>query len=288
MITEDEYKSKIREFHGDSIIVFSKFRGLDKPILVKSKYGILRYSKANQLFRCKPNIKSALNKTEYFMNMLNDKYPNIYNLIHPESEYINMKTKMLFSTKFGIVSIPPDSLYSGHIPTIRAAVNRKEYFKNMLLYLYDNKYDFIVNSTDRHKGRVILICPIHGEVSVDNDHIFNGCGCPICNKGWTKSNVLYVIKLILNNFECYKLGISYKTDKGYIRRFKDYKSLGYKIEVITIKEFNSYEECHEKELELKQLIKNNLVTLPIWANKTSNECFSDSLLDTILNNLYKI
>lgn len=63
----------------------------------------------------------------------------------------------------GLVSVNPDNLIHGHIPTIRVAVNRKEYFKNQLLFLYDNKYDFEIDSIDRHKGRVTLICPIHGK-----------------------------------------------------------------------------------------------------------------------------
>ena len=88
---------------------------------------------------------SALNKTEYFMNQLRDIYPNIAGELIPQSEYVNAKTKMLFETRFGIVSISPDALLSGHMPNIRSAINRKEYFKNQLIYLYDNKYDYIIN-----------------------------------------------------------------------------------------------------------------------------------------------
>lgn len=285
MMTEEEYKAKLKEIHGDSLSLCGRFKGITNPVLIQDKYGILQYKRADQILKCQPNIKSALNKTEYFMNQLKEVHPEIYKTISPLSEYTKKKEKMLFKNKYGIVAISPDALYSGHCPNIRSAINRKEYFRNQLLYLYDNKYDFKIESTDRHNGRVILICPIHGEQSVDSDTIFNGCGCPKCNKGWTKSNILYVIKLIYDNFSCYKLGVSYKTKNGEVRRFKDYKLLGYDVEVITTKEFDTYENCHDKELELKQLIKKDLVTPPVWENKKSTECFKEPLLNLILQNL---
>lgn len=106
------------------------------------------------------------------MRMLQLEHPEIAELVTPASEYEAMKKKMLFNTKYGLVSVNPDNLIYGHTPTIRTAVNRKEYFKNQLLFLYDNKYDFKIDSTDRHKGRVTLICPTHGKQSVDSDGYF--------------------------------------------------------------------------------------------------------------------
>ena len=88
---------------------------------------------------------------------------------------------MLFQTKFGLVSVAPDALLHGHCPNVRSAVDRKDYMRNQLLYLYDNKYDFKILSTNRHVGKCILICPIHGEVEIDNDYVFEGCGCTKCN-----------------------------------------------------------------------------------------------------------
>lgn len=56
----------------------------------------------------------------------------------------------------------------------------------------------------------------------------------------------------------YKLGITCLNKKGEPRRFRDYKRLGYKIELLKLVKFENYIECHDKELKLKQLIKNNL------------------------------
>lgn len=158
---------------------------------------------------------------------------------------------MLFNTKFGLVSATPDNLLHGHSPNIRSAINRKEYFKNQLLFLYDNKYDFIIDSADRHNGRVTLICTIHGKQSVDSDSIFLGTGCSCCNKGWEKSDTFYLVRLYDDKESFYKLGISYRLDNGDIRKFREYRALNYSIEVIYTHTFSDAIECKEFELKLK-------------------------------------
>jgi hypothetical protein len=139
------------------------------------------------------------------------------------------------------------------------------------LFLYDNKYDFKVSTSDRHGGKSILICPIHGEVEVDNDYIFTGNGCYRCNN--TPSTVFYLIKLKNEFQEFYKLGISGYDKNKRIKRFSQYKSLGYSIEVLNIKEFETPLECREYESKLKKIIKPFLITPKIWKNETSTECF---------------
>lgn len=101
-----------------------------------------------------------------------------------------------------------------------------------------------------------------------------------------KSDTLYVIKLTNADESFYKLGISYISLKtNTVRRFKDYEKLGYTVEVILIKTFASYEECFEKELRLKQFIKNNLYQPKLWANSTTTECFQKDLLDLVIENI---
>lgn len=284
-INEEEFKKKVAEEYNGELKVVSKFKGLNFPVLVEDKYGILSIPKAGALFRGKPTIKTALNKTEYFMGMLRVEHPEIAKLVTPVSEYETMKKKMLFNTRYGLVSVNPDNLIHGHVPTIRVAVNRKEYFKNQLLFLYDNKYDFIINSTDRHKGRVTLICPIHGEQSVDSDAIFLGRGCPLCNKFWEKSDTFYLVRLYDEKESFYKLGISYITDKGEVRRFREYKTLGYNIEVIYTHTFEDALECKEFETKLKQIIRPNLYKPSKWEYESSTETFTNELLPTILENI---
>ena len=282
---EEEFKNEVTRVHNGEIKVISKYKGLTKSILCQDKYGVMQVKTAKQLLFYRPNIKSALNKTEYFMNQLKEFYPKNAEKLEPISEYSTAKTKMLFKTQYGIVSFTPDNLLHGHFPGIKSSINRKEYFKNQLLFLYDNKYDLIVTSTDRHRGRVILVCPIHGEQSIDSDSIFLGRGCPMCNKHWEKSDLFYLIRLYDNNESFYKLGISHKLDNGDIRRFKEYRKLNYNIEIIYLHQFDDFLECKEFELKLKRIIRNNLYVPKRWDYSTSTETFTDELLPTIKNNL---
>lgn len=281
--TEEEYIQEVKLVHKNEFEVISRFKGLTKPILVKDKYGILEIKTARQLLITRPAILSAVNKTEYFMNQLKDKYPEIAIELQPLSEYTTAKTKMLFDTIFGIVSTTPDTLLAGHVPNIRSATDRKKYFYNQLCYLYsDFDYDFIVGSTDRHKGKVTLICPIHGNKEIDSDWIFSGCGCPECNKDWNKSNSLYLIELSKNNEIFYKIGVSYRLKNKELRRYRDYRSLGYTIREILSQDFEDYLNCIDAETKIKRLIKEFLYTPENWEYKTSTECFKGNILEVII------
>lgn len=283
-LNEVEYKQKVDSLYNGEIEVVGRYKGLSFPILIKDKYGILKLDCASFLLKNRPTIKAALNKTDYFFNQLKEKYPDIAKKLKPASEYEAMKKEMLFETQFGLVKTTPDALMSGHEPTVRKAVDRKQYMKNQLLFLYENKYDFIINSTDRHNGKCTLICPIHGEVLIDNDYIFSGCGCIECNRNWQKSDTLYIIKLSNDIESFYKLGITYiKNNKP--RRYKDYEKMGYKVEQLYLKTFESYEECFDKEFKLKQLIKSNLYQPKIWDSNVATECFDKELLQIVVDNL---
>lgn len=281
---EDSFKKEVKTFHGNSLEVVSRYKGLNNPILVKNKYGVMYIKQARQILNYTPNIQAALNKTEYFMNQLVDIQPEIAKLVKPASEYETARKKMLFDTKYGLVSVTPDSLMQGSAPSIKSAVNKKEYMKNQLLILYDYKYDFIITSTDRHQGRNVLICPIHGEVSVDADHLFSGCGCPNCNHGWEKSDHLYIVHLHSDDESFYKLGITGLKD-GKPRRYKDYEKLGYRVEELKLLKFENWEVCRDKETELKRIIKDYLYTPKYWDYETSTECFKEDLLEIIIKEL---
>lgn len=282
---EEEFKREVASIHKGEIEVISKYKGLRHPILIKDIYGVMQVNMAYQVLKSKPGIKAALNKTQYFMNQLKQLQPVIYEKVTPISEYIKAKEKMLFDTRFGAVSVTPDNLLRGHMPTIRTAINRKDYFKKQLLFLYDNKYDFEIESAGRHNGRVTLICPVHGKQSVDSDSVFLGSGCPCCNKFWEKSDTFYLIRLYDEVESFYKLGISYITKSGDIRRFREYRNLGYEIEVIYTHKFSDTVTCKEFENKLKQLIKHNLYVPSRWEYKTSTETFTNDLLPMIKSNL---
>ena len=281
---EEEFKKKVDSLYNGEIEVVGKYKGHFNKILVKDKYGVMQTS-PKQLLLYRPDIRSSLNKTSYFMNMLKEKYYDIYQMISPESEYIGMNTKMLFSTNCGLVSILPGALISGHMPNIRSAINRKQYFKNMLKEIYGNKYKFIIDNTDRKKGFNYLICPIHGKVEFDNDNIFTGCGCKKCSTTNATKTLFYLINLKNEKENFYKIGISGYSIRGDVKRYKQYKSLGYQIKELKIIEFSNEIELRLFELKIKHLIKPYLYTPEKWKNNTSTECFSDQVLELLFDKL---
>lgn len=281
--SEEIFWNEVVSKHGNRYELVSRYKNSVSPILVKDKYGVLLIKPAICLIKNTPGIGAALNKTQYFMNMLNDKHPEIAKTVSPLEEFSGMNRKMLFQYKYGIVKIYPVNLLSGHVPTIRSAINRKSYYEMQLREIYGDKYKWNITSTDRHSGTVQLICPIHGVQHVDTDAVFLGSGCPCCNKGWQKSDLFYIIRLYDEDENFYKLGISHYDSKGNVQRFKDYKELGYNIEVVKIIKFQSLIEVRNCELELKRLIKYNLYVPKRWPYPTSTECFSNNLLDLILN-----
>lgn len=282
---EESFKKEVAKIYNGEIEVISKYKGLVYPILCKDSFGVLKCSKAGLLLKYRPTIKAALNKTEYFMQQLKKYYPDIASELTPASEYKKAKEKMLFNTKFGLVNASPDALLHGHMPNIRSAVNRKEYFRNQLKFIYEDKYEFEITSTDRHKGKVGIICPIHGIQYVDTDAIFLGTGCPCCNKGWEKTDTFYLIRLYDDKESFYKLGVSHKLKNGDIRRFREYRALKYQIEILYTHTFSDTISCKEVELKLKRIIKPNLYQPLRWENNLSTETFTNELLPTIKENL---
>ena len=282
--TEEKYLNEVNILYPNEYKIVSKFKGLTQPILVEDMFGVLQIKQARLLLKYRPTIMQALNKTNYFMNQLKYRHPNIAESIEPVSEYINARQKMLFKDKFGIVSFTPDNLMQGHMPSIRVAVDRKAYFKAQLLFIYGDKYDFVITSTDRHNGTVELVCPIHGSQHVDTDSVFLGTGCPKCNRDNIDSNVFYFIELSNEEEAFYKIGISHMKNNK-VRRYKDYKLLGYQIKELYKHEFNGALECKQFELKIKQLIKPFIYVPKNWANKTSTECFSKDISQSLLNNI---
>ena len=281
---EKEFIQKVDTLYNGEIEVVGKFKGLMHPILLRDKYGLVK-NLAHLVLNYKPSILVALNKTTYFMNMLKEKHYNIYKFIEPESEYNGMNNKMIFNTKYGLVSINPGSLISGHMPNIRSAINRKKYFKNMLKEIYGDKYKFIIDNVDRKNGSNYLICPIHGKVDFDNETIFTGSGCKKCSTTNTKKTLFYLIKLYNKDESFYKIGISGYLLNGKIKRYRQYKALGYDVKEIKVIQFDDEIQLRQYELKLKQLIKPFLYTPLNWEYNTSTECFTDDVLSVLLENI---
>ena len=162
-MTLKEYKEKVKSKYGDSIEVLSRNPKGKRYILVRNKYGVLRV-RADYLLHTnkKLTISSAINKTSYFMEKLKEKQRELYEMLTPLSEYRNDSTKMLFSTKYGVVAVTPGNLINGKIPSVRTALDRVSYRKNQFLEVHGDKYEYnMVNGTGS-EAIIQIKCLAHG------------------------------------------------------------------------------------------------------------------------------
>jgi len=110
---QDEVFDKIRKLHPDlEILPDQIYKGLRKYILVKDKYGICRITPGILIFQgTKPSIKSAIDKTSYWINQARevhgDKYD--YSLV----DYINNRTKVKIISQHGVFEQTPNSHLNG-------------------------------------------------------------------------------------------------------------------------------------------------------------------------------
>lgn len=252
--------------------------------IVRTKYGLLRCRKDTLLSGAFPKPSSALNKTEYYKNIILEKNPYILDNIEILSEIKDWKSGIICRDQFGEVKISARSLIEGQIPSQRSAINYKEYLKNKLIYIHkDFGYDFEVINSDYS----YLICPKHGKIKILNKYLLRGYICSIC-KSDVGSNIFYLVRLQNSNESFYKIGISRKTYQGVLR-YKDYKSYGYNIFPIIEAEFDNSGDSKVLEQQVKDIIKNNLYNPKQWNYETSRESFiGEDILVKVLNiiNMY--
>ena len=91
--------------------------------IISTSYGNCKISVDNILKNAKPSIKSAINKTEYFINQLKELDIGItdYSYI----KYKNATSKVIYDTKYGLCQMTPNSLlYCDRADTINSALSK--------------------------------------------------------------------------------------------------------------------------------------------------------------------
>lgn len=102
------FKNKLKEVQPD-ICIISEYKGALNKVNVKTKYGICNCVANNLLNGQIPGIRSAIDKTEYFINMSNDLHNNKYD--YSLVKYINHSIKVdIICKTHGIFKQTP----SGH------------------------------------------------------------------------------------------------------------------------------------------------------------------------------
>lgn len=155
------------------------FISLDKYVVFKNRYGLIRVKPNNLLNGNTPTIQSSINKNEYFLSMLKENNLEAYNSLKMLGDYNGNKDKIEFEHEGSIVYITPNQLLQGHYFTIRSFSDKTSEWIKKAKVIHNNKYDYSRFNYDEEFAKII--CPIHGEFLQNKSYHLQGCGCRQCN-----------------------------------------------------------------------------------------------------------
>lgn len=217
-------------------------------ILFNTKYGVCKITPGVLLNGSDFSILAAVNKTEYFKNLLFDNYPNYINDYIIIGEYKDKKSNILVNTKYGLCQLTPDNLLRGAIPTIKSAINKTEFFINQAKEIHGDKYDYSLVEYKSAKTKILIICEEHDIFEQTPDGHLSDRGCPICGYGgnWWEDSVWVDAGKTSKNFDSFKCYIIrcwnnkeefYKIGKTYLKvnqRFPSNLTMPYNYEIVQL------------------------------------------------------
>lgn len=149
---------------------------MDK-IIVNTPYGkckvnIYNYQKTN-----KTNIRSAINKTEYFKKELFEVFPNYtdyYNIL----EYINGDS-VFIQDNYGLLEVKARHLKTKNIPSVLRALDKDSYIQNKLIKISPG-FNYELVQYIGSNSKIIIKCKLHGEFTLKLRHALQGHSCSEC------------------------------------------------------------------------------------------------------------
>lgn len=302
--THEEFVKEVKELHP-KLTVETSFKGMNKYVIVSDKYGKCKVYPNNLLKGNVPTIKTAVNKTDYFHNLLRDKN-SYYNrgYFTMEEPVKNGYCKIKLKTKYGYCKLAPNQLLAGKRPSIRSAVNKNIFISNKFREVHGDKYDYSKVSYKGDKRKVEIICPYHGVFKQSPGHHLRGKGCKKCahkaasyncwkysvweNKGKNSANFdsykLYIIHCFNKKGESfYKIGKTFRTIKN---RYKGKHVMPYNYKVIISRSSDNAELVSTWENDLKNKLKKFRYTPERYFPGQMNECYkgiSEARLKEVLD-----
>lgn len=184
--------------------IISNYEGQAKKVKVLDEFGYCNILAQRLLENVKPNIGNAINKTDYYSQMLlkyNSQFKNNEFVI--VSKYGYRTNKILVKDKYGELLADVNNLLRNHKLSISSAVNKTDYFKNMLLVNnkgYENNNFIVIGNYI--SGEKILIKDKYSEYLISTSNLLNNRNPTIISS--TDKN-LYT-KNKLNEIHNYKYG----------------------------------------------------------------------------------
>ena len=201
-------------------------------VIIKDKYGLIYITPDSLLKSQKGGIVQAINKEEYYYNILKEVNPSIAEQVEV-LEYRGDKEGVLIQTKYGDCLVRNSVLKKLENISIQTALDKKSFWVRRALDLRElsDQIDYSKAEYSCNKEHVHLSCKIHNYnyTQRPSHHMANIQGCPYCATStikYSKENfdkhreffkdrkgIIYVLKLTGDNEEFYKVGITGRNEK---------------------------------------------------------------------------
>ena len=195
-------------YRNGFFIVTGDYVNSRSNIEIETKYGKCISSIKCLMKNKKPTILSAINKTDYFKKSLLDSNISYKeNLFEVIGEYESVHSPILVKDRYGICKIGPAELLGGAKTSILSAIDKTEYFKN-IVYKKNKNYangDFDIIGEYVNTYTHIQILTKDGVRSLLPDYIIKYKG--IRSKSSSLDNIdLFYREKIKKNNKCYRDG----------------------------------------------------------------------------------
>lgn len=264
-------------------------------------YGVCKGNIENLKRGGLPSIRSALNKTKYFKQMLKNMFPLYENDYRVIGRFTRSSTPILISSEHGNCLVKPDTLLRGALPHINSAVNKSEYFVSVFNKLHNNRYTYPGYVYDGSSKMITVNCKLHGDFIQKNYVHAMGSGCQLCaadNKsvGYSRSDfirnskgrecTLYIIKCSNTQEGFYKIGITVNSLSRRYNGKSASKRIPYNYNIISKHLSLNAGSIYDLEKEMFKRYKKDFGYRPKLSFHGESECFNLSLpIDKIIQEL---
>lgn len=236
-------------FRNGDFKVISDYGGRFSKIEVLNKYGICSIC-AESLFKgSEPSIISAINKEDYFSEMLKEKNFKIWEKIKI-LKYENFN-KIFISTDYGKMIASSDAIFEWGDLSIKSAIDKNNFWLKRAMDLRKDSDNIDYSNVEYidNKNHITLLCKIHNYLYTQrpSHHMANIQGCPHCATS--------TIKYSKENFEKHKEFFKDRIGIIYVLRLTGNKELFYKVGITGRNEkyrFNSISQSYKVEIEYKE------------------------------------
>ena len=245
----DYFKKELFEtnkyFRNGDFEVVGDYKGRLYKIEILNKYGVCSINAESLLKGSEPSIMSAIDKEEYFSEILKEKNFKIWEKVKI-IKYESFR-KIFIDTAYGKMITSSDAIFEWDNLSIKSAIDKNDFWLKRARDLREGSKNIDYSNVEYidNKKHVKLSCKVHNYTYTQrpSHHMANIQGCPHCATStikYSKENfekhkeffkdkmgVMYVLKLIGNGELFYKVGITGRDEKY---RFNSI-SQSYKIKI---------------------------------------------------------